>query len=97
MVNGSSSVVEFISYVGSFNATAGPANELTSTQIGVQETTTTPVGFSLQLTGTGCMRSAYSWAAPAANTKGFANNGQVCIPTSPPTKAPTKSPTKHPT
>lgn len=44
---------QFLSYEGSFAATNGPANGVSSTDIGVSEPGTTPVGESLQLTGTG--------------------------------------------
>jgi DNA/RNA endonuclease G (NUC1) len=44
--------VQFLSYEGTFAATSGPANGLTSTDIGVSEGNA-PVGSSLQLTGSG--------------------------------------------
>jgi DNA/RNA endonuclease G (NUC1) len=45
--------VEFLSYEGIFAATSGPANGLTSVDIGISEPSTAPVGSSLQLTGSG--------------------------------------------
>ena len=44
--------VQFLSYEGTFAATSGPASGLTSTDIGIAETGS-PVGSSLQLTGSG--------------------------------------------
>jgi predicted extracellular nuclease len=76
LVNGST-VVEFISYEGSFTAVDGPANGMTSTDIGVSETSGTDAGFSLQLTGTGFTAGDFIWAAPTVETKGAANNGQT--------------------
>ncbi|MGA1130270.1 MAG: putative Ig domain-containing protein, partial [Chthoniobacterales bacterium] len=43
----------FLSYEGTFAATSGPANGQTSTDIGISETGTSPIGSSLQLTGSG--------------------------------------------
>ena len=61
LVNAEDTVVEFLSYEGSFTAVGGPADGLTSTDIGLRETTSTPVGFSLQRTGTGTQASDFSW------------------------------------
>ncbi|MGA0848654.1 MAG: DNA/RNA non-specific endonuclease, partial [Chthoniobacterales bacterium] len=44
---------EFLSYEGTFAATSGPASGVTSTDIGISETGTSPIGSSLQLTGSG--------------------------------------------
>ncbi|MEL6469495.1 MAG: ExeM/NucH family extracellular endonuclease [Cyanobacteria bacterium J06623_4] len=77
LVDNVGSVVQFISYEGTFAATNGPAAGLTSTDIGVAETSSTPVGFSLQLTGEGTMSEDFTWEAPADDTPGAANNGQI--------------------
>jgi predicted extracellular nuclease len=63
-------VVQFLSYEGSFTAADGPAVGLTSTDIGVSESSSTPVGQSLQLAGTGSCYGALTWTGPAANTFG---------------------------
>lgn len=68
LVDAGGAVVEFLSYGGVFTAVGGPANGLASTDIGVSETTTTPVGHSLSRNGAGV------WAAPAANTFGACND-----------------------
>ncbi|WP_338218494.1 DUF5689 domain-containing protein [Algoriphagus sp. oki45] len=72
-------VVQFLSYEGSFTAVGGPAAGMTSTDIGVQEPGTTPIGFSLQLSGNGKVYSDFSWQEAAANTFGAANTGQTLV------------------
>ena len=73
LVDNTGSVVQFISYEGVITAVGGPANGMTSTDILVAEGTSTPVGSSLQLTGTG---SASTWAPSSTNTFGSINSGQ---------------------
>ncbi|MBK9273311.1 MAG: lamin tail domain-containing protein [Flavobacteriales bacterium] len=75
LVNGSSVVIQFLSYEGSFTATAGAANGQTSTDIGVSEPGNVE-GQSLQLTGTGTVYGNFTWAAQATATPGAFNNGQ---------------------
>ncbi|WP_187176818.1 DUF5689 domain-containing protein [Algoriphagus sp. AK58] len=70
-------VVQFLSYEGTFTAVGGPANGLISTDIGVTEPGTTPVGFSLQLSGTGKEYTDFTWQAAATNTFGAINTGQT--------------------
>lgn len=88
LLNGST-VVQFLSYEGEYTAVGGPADGLTSIDIGVEESSTTLVGESLQLTG-GC-GSAYadfSWASPMAHTRGLPNTGQTFCATPTPTPSP---------
>jgi 5'-nucleotidase len=68
LVRPDGTVAEFLSYEGPLTATAGPANGTTSTDIGVAETTSTPVGHSLQKVGG-------VWQAAAPNTFGTRNAG----------------------
>ena len=77
LVDSSSAVVQFLSYEGSFTAVGGPANGMVSTDIGVTEGSSTPVGDSLQLVGTGAVYEDFTWSAPAANTFGAVNTGQT--------------------
>ena len=70
-------VVQFLSYEGAFTATSGPADGMTSTDIGVAESNATPAGSSLQLTGTGAEAKDFSWSGPSAHTFGSANTGQT--------------------
>ncbi|RAU81805.1 T9SS type A sorting domain-containing protein [Pontibacter arcticus] len=80
LVDAAGAVVQFLSYEGTFAATNGPATGLTSTDIGVKQGTASPVGFSLQLTGTGKSYTDFTWAPEAASTYNAVNNGQSFIP-----------------
>jgi len=75
-------VVQFLSYEGAFVAANGPANGMMSTNIGVQEVGTTPIGFSIYLTGNGDEYSDFTWAGPLAATNCGVNTGQTFIPAS---------------
>ncbi|UMB59368.1 T9SS type A sorting domain-containing protein [Lutibacter sp. A80] len=78
LVNTSTStVVQFLSYEGSFTATDGAASGITSTDIGVEESGTTPVGYSLQLVGSGVLYEDFTWVVPSAHTNGTVNTGQT--------------------
>ena len=56
-------VIQFLSYDGVLTASNGPAAGMTSVDIGVKESGTTPVGYSLQLKGTGTVYSSFTWTA----------------------------------
>lgn len=77
LVDASNTVVEFLSYEGTFLATDGPAVGTTSTDILVSELGNTPYGFSLQRNAAGT-----AWAAPAPATFGGCN-GTGVAPTQP--------------
>ncbi|MFH1319853.1 MAG: lamin tail domain-containing protein, partial [Bacteroidota bacterium] len=87
----SGSLIQFLSYEGSLLATNGPASGVTSTDIGVSEASTSTVGYSLQLSGTGCQYSDFTWQGSAANTMGAVNNSQTLCASS--CTAPTSQPT----
>jgi len=70
------SLLQFISYEGDFTGVGGPADGQNSEDVVVEETTSTPVGESLQLSGIGTAYSDFTWEEPAAETKGQLNNGQ---------------------
>lgn len=77
LVSGGTTVIEFLSYEGTFTASNGPASGQASTDIGVSEAGTEAVGMSLSK-----VRDAsgvYVWNGPAPNTKGALNS-----PTGPP-------------
>ncbi len=76
LVNGTS-VVQFLSYEGAFAATNGPANGQLSTDIGVAEAASTPVGQSLQLTGSGSAYGDFTWTGPTPGSPGQPNAGQT--------------------
>lgn len=69
-------VTQFLSYEGSFTAVGGPADGLTSTDIGVQETASTPAGSSLQLVGTGTTYEDFTWSGPSPDSFAAVNDGQ---------------------
>lgn len=76
LVNASGAVVQFLSYEGTFTATDGPASGMASTQVTQAELSTTPVGYSLQLSGSGSQYADYAWQAPRAHSFGSCNAGQ---------------------
>jgi hypothetical protein len=75
LVNSSSAVQQFLSYEGIFTATSGPATG-SSTDIGVSEGSSTPVGYSLQLVGAGNDSTDFVWANEAPATFGSINTLQ---------------------
>ena len=77
LVDASDTVVQFLSYEGSFVAVGGPADGMSSTDIGVAESSSTAVGDSLQLTGSGTTYAEFSWAAAQASTFCDVNTGQT--------------------
>lgn len=77
LVDNSNTLVQFLSYEGSFTGVGGPADGITSTDIGVSEATNEPVGNSLQLSGTGSVYENFTWNSGAPNTFGNCNTGQT--------------------
>ena len=77
LIDNTGTVIQFLSYEGSFTATSGTASGMTSTDIGVSEPSSDPIGQSLQLTGTGSTYSDFSWQAPSAESFGSVNTGQT--------------------
>ena len=80
LIDCGSSVIQFLSYEGVLTATSGPANGMTSTDIGVSETSTTGTTESLQLTGTGASYEDFTWQSPSASSNGSLNVGQSISP-----------------
>jgi len=76
LVDANGLVVQFLSYEGVFTAVGGPADGLTSTDIGVSENGSGAVGASLQLTGSGTVYEDFTWAGEQPNTFGAVNSGQ---------------------
>lgn len=68
---------QFLSYEGTFEAVDGSANGVMSTDIGVEEDSSTAIGESLQLLGTGAVYNDFTWQEPAPETPGELNNGQT--------------------
>ncbi|WP_100657565.1 endonuclease [Alteromonas flava] len=76
LIDNTGAVVQFLSYEGSFTATDGPAAGMQSSDIGVSETSSTPVGYSLQLTGSGSSYAEFYWISPSQASAGQVNDGQ---------------------
>ncbi|MGZ9277314.1 MAG: ExeM/NucH family extracellular endonuclease [Candidatus Limnocylindrales bacterium] len=69
------SLVQFLSYEGSFAGLGAPVVGVTSTDIGVFELEA-PIGESLRLIGTGTTYAHFTWAASAPSSFGAINPGQ---------------------
>jgi hypothetical protein len=76
LVAPSGTPAQFISYEGTFTAVGGPADGMTSTDIGVAEAGEAP-GMSVQLSGTGLADTDFAWAGPAASSFGAPNANQT--------------------
>ncbi len=68
-------LIQFLSYEGSFIAVDGVANGQTSSDIGVMELSPTTDIQSLQLIGSGTQYSDFTWAAGLVQNWGAPNNG----------------------
>ena len=79
LVDGTGTLVQFLSYEGAFTAAGGPADGRMSTDLGVVEGGSDPAGLSLQLTGTGSTYGDFTWDGPADDTPGTVNTGQVLV------------------
>ncbi|MDT4329627.1 ExeM/NucH family extracellular endonuclease [Methylomonas sp. MS20] len=76
LVDANQVAVQFLSYEGTFNAVGGPAAGQAGTDIGVSESSATPVGFSLQLQGSGQVYEDFLWASASDDNFGAVNAGQ---------------------
>ncbi|MGJ8681549.1 ExeM/NucH family extracellular endonuclease [Paraglaciecola sp.] len=80
LVDAGGVVIQFLSYEGSLTAANGSAVGMTSEDIGVSETSSTPIGYSLQLSGTdGSQYTDFSWQSAAVSTSSTINNNQSFI------------------
>ena len=77
LVDLGSTLIQFLSYEGSFTGIGGPAGGVVSEDIGVSETSGTPVGSSLQLAGIGSSATEFTWQTDGPNTFGATNTGQT--------------------
>jgi predicted extracellular nuclease len=77
LIDNNGTVIELLSYEGIFTAAAGtPAAGLASVDVGVSETTTTPIGSSIYRTGTGNTGTDFTWTTTTTATPGAVNAGQ---------------------
>lgn len=72
-------IIQFLSYEGSFTATNGIAEGITSIDIGVSESFNTPERSSLQLIGQGSTYYDFTWSSSQESTFGTSNTGQQFI------------------
>lgn len=80
LIDCSNNVIQFIDWEGTVTATAGVANGMSSSSIGVNETNSTTIGTSLQLTGNGSTYGDYTWQSPSTSSHGTLNSGQSIDP-----------------
>jgi len=73
-------LLNFISYEGDFVGTSGPAAGILSEEVGQQETSSTPVGYSLQLQGCGTSQEHFFWQESQPASLGSLNPGQFLNP-----------------
>jgi hypothetical protein len=83
LVDAGGRVVQFLSYEGSFTAVGGPADGLTSTDIGIAQSGTEPNTVSLQLKGDGFDAESFTWTAGTASSFGQINADQNFIAANP--------------
>lgn len=76
LVSPDNNIVQFISYEGVFSASNGPAEGLSSVDIGFDESGATEPGWSLQLTGNGRNAADFNWQAATTHSFGAINAGQ---------------------
>jgi hypothetical protein len=77
LVDDSNTVIQFLSYEGTFTATGGPAVGLTSEPIPVDEEPGPAAGTSLQLTGSGSAYADFTWAEAVTASPDAINAGQI--------------------
>lgn len=71
--------IQFLSYEGTFVAVGGPADGMTSTDIGVAEDGSTPIGWSMQLMGLGSVYTDFTWSAPDPDNFCAINTNQYFV------------------
>jgi endonuclease I len=70
-------VAQFLSYEGAVTGTSGAASGQASIDVRVVESETTPVGHALQLVGSGCSATSFTWSAAVASTPDRVNARQT--------------------
>lgn len=77
LVDNTATLVQFLSYEGTFTGVGGAADGVLSTDIGVAESSSTVEGTSLQLGGAGTIYTDFAWEASAASTYDAVNGNQT--------------------
>jgi hypothetical protein len=76
LLDGVGKVREFLSYEGVLVGLGGAAAGLASVDVGVAESSSTPVGGSLQRVGEGSRGDDFLWQVTSSATAGTLNSGQ---------------------
>jgi len=76
LVDASGNALQASSWEGSFLATDGPATGMAFQDVGVSESSSTPINFSLQLAGVGMLYAEFEWQAALPDTFGDVNRNQ---------------------
>jgi VCBS repeat-containing protein len=80
LVNNLGQVVQFLSYEGVMTAVGGPANGMTSVEIGGSQEPAPGIGLSLQLVGSGANYQDFTWTSVGVDDSfGAVNQGQDFI------------------
>jgi hypothetical protein len=78
LVNASGTVVQLLSYAGLFTASNGPAAGMTSVDVGVTQSSSTPVGASIGLCGTSTSPpTGFTWTGRTVGDPGALNACQT--------------------
>lgn len=80
LVDNNNNLIQFLSYEGEFTGTEGVANGISSTNIGVSQSSSGTIGHSLQLIGTGNKYEDFSWQSNSTSTYNAVNNAQTILP-----------------
>lgn len=80
LVGNNNLLLQFLSYEGTFVGKEGAINGVTSSDIGVAQSTSTAVGSSLQLVGQGNAYQQFTWQAGLSSTSGKINHQQLFQP-----------------
>jgi uncharacterized protein len=73
LVDAADELVEFLSYEGTFAAVGGPADGVISTDVGVEQGSSTPIGASIERVG--AVPGSWMWESTDTNSKGAINPG----------------------
>ena len=77
LVDETGAVIQFLSYEGTLTAVGGPADGLTSADVGVAESSTTPADSAIALVGNGTEATDFTWEIVTTSTFGQVNTSQV--------------------
>jgi hypothetical protein len=72
-------LLQFLSYEGTFTAVGGPADGVESVDVGAAESGDTSPGLSIQLVGEGAALGDFTWIGPAVESPGAPNVGQTFV------------------